>query len=287
MDFTRRSPRHSLLSLTLLASALVGCDDNRTLVERDAYVAAQPQALECLPNLDGQLSADELVVALDLPANYLVSPAGAQRAVDLVGAVESDGTLLWDWSVDEADDQQLEVRAASIADRWYASSFPPDAFVTPFDASGSIESVSRRDGQALWLLGLASAEQDPPEGRTLMTYREPVALLRFPLTTGQSYEAVGVVENATLRGLPYAGSDRYEVSIDALGQLELPQLIFTQAHRVRTHVTLEPAVGNPTSQRQVSYFFECFGEVARAVSLPDEPNADFTTASEMWRLGLL
>ena len=30
-----------------------------------------------------------------------------------------------------------------------------------------------------------------------------------------------------------------------------------------------------------------FGEVARAVSLPDEPNPDFTTASEIWRLGLL
>jgi hypothetical protein len=67
--------------------------------------------------------------------------------------------------------------------------------------------------------------------------------------------------------------------------MELPQLIFTDALRVRTRVLLQPAVGTATSRRQTSYFFECFAEVARAVSLDDEPNEDFTVASEVWRLG--
>jgi hypothetical protein len=35
----------------------------------------------------------------------------------------------------------------------------------------------------------------------------------------------------------------------------------------------------------VSYFFECFGEVARATSQRDEPDPNFTEAAEVRRLG--
>ncbi len=94
------------------------------------------------------------------------------------------------------------------------------------------------------------------------------------------------MQNGTLRGLPYAGRDTYEVSIDAAGQLILPDLTFTQALRSRTHLTVEPAVGPNVSTRQTSWLFECFGEVARATSLDNEPNDDFTTTSELRRLGL-
>ena len=45
-------------------------------------------------------------------------------------------------------------------------------------------------------------------------------------------------------------------------------------------------VGASTSRRQVSFLFECFGEVARATSLPDETVVDFTTAAELRRLSL-
>jgi hypothetical protein len=184
-----------------------------------------------------------------------------------------------------ADDQEVVVTPGELAGKWYEASFAAPAFVTPFDASGRIESVLRHDGEALWLLGLASKEPDPADGRTLLVYDAPVALLRFPLTPGASHSSVGTIQNATVRGLPYAGTDSYEVSVDTVGQMELPQLIFTEAHRVRTRVMLQPAVGTATSRRQVSYFFECFAEVARAVSLDDEPNENFIVASEVWRLG--
>jgi hypothetical protein len=36
--------------------------------------------------------------------------------------------------------------------------------------------------------------------------------------------------------------------------------------------------------RQTSFFFECFGEVARATSQPNETQDDFTTAAELRRL---
>ena len=82
--------------------------------------------------------------------------------------------------------------------------------------------------------------------------------------------STGTIQTATLRGLPYAGNDIYEVSVDGSGEALLPSLTFTQVHRVRTRVTVAPAVGARTSRRQVSLFFECFAEVVRATSKPDD-----------------
>jgi hypothetical protein len=41
----------------------------------------------------------------------------------------------------------------------------------------------------------------------------------------------------------------------------------------------------PNTQRQVSFLFECFGEIGRATAQPKETNDDFTTAAEIRRLG--
>ena len=45
-------------------------------------------------------------------------------------------------------------------------------------------------------------------------------------------------------------------------------------------------MGASVSRRQVSFLFECFGEVARATSRDDEQAVDFTTAAEVRRLGM-
>jgi hypothetical protein len=88
-----------------------------------------------------------------------------------------------------------------------------------------------------------------------------------------------------VRGLPYAGRDTYQIRIDGSGALELPDVAFTQALRVRTTLSIEPAVGVPVIRRQVGFVFECFGEVARAVSQDNEMADDFTTTTELRRLG--
>ena len=111
-------------------------------------------------------------------------------------------------------------------------------------------------------------------------------MYRFPLTSGVNWVSVGRARNSTLLGLPYAGKDTYEVSVDAVGELRLPDLIFEQAHQVFTKVTVEPSVGAPVVTRQVSFFAECFGEVARATSAVGETEKFFTTASEVRRLGI-
>ena len=103
---------------------------------------------------------------------------------------------------------------------------------------------------------------------------------------GKSWVSVGTVVNGTIRALPYAGRDTYQVSVDAAGRLELTDLTFTQALRVRTRITVEPAVGASVVRRQVSWLFECFGEVARAVADPTDLAENFTRTTELRRLGL-
>jgi hypothetical protein len=269
--------------LLLLAS----CGENLTHpTQHDPYDAGTQAPLECVPNLDGKISAAELQVFYNIPVTYLVSPAGQERPVDVAGGSDMNGNRIWDWSTDIASDQEWKLVAEKLEGKWYATSFPSGQFVTPFDASHSIDAVYRHDDEAVWLLGLASVVQDPAEGRTLMVYGQPVALYRFPIAPGAEYVSTGTIENGVVKGLPYAGKDIYEVKFDAIGTLKLPSLTFTQVHRARTRVTVQPAVGASTSQRQVSFLFECFGEVARATSLPTEQAEDFTTASEVRRMGL-
>ncbi len=285
------APRHASHAARALVAASClfagACSENLTVTKgRTPYAAGEAVPLTCVPNLDGKIDATELSPAFDAPVSYLVSPAGKDQPVDLVPKPLAGGKQRWDYSVDQRDDQVAVISASRIAGKWYAAQFPESAFVAPFDAAGRTEAVYAHDAQAVSLLGLASREPDPAEGRTLFVYSTPVAVYKFPLAPGVSYTSVGEVKGATLRGLPYAGRDRYEVTVDAVGQLDLPDLIFQQVLRVRTRVTLEPAAGAATTQLQVSFLSECFGEVARVTSKAGEKTDDFTVASEVRRLGL-
>lgn len=275
-----------LLSLALLSLLAPACSDNKTEPPSySEYQGAEPTPLSCVPNLDGRIDANEAQPAIGAQVSYLVSPADVERSVDLVGVDLGGGRFRWDFATDFADDQLAKVAPTGVSGKWYQAAFPPDAFVTPFDAAGSVENVLRHDEQALWLLGVASREEAPAEGKTLLVYDAPVELLRFPIEPGGSYVSAGTIKNGTLRGLPYAGKDTYEVSADGVGEVVLSALAFTQAHRVRTKVTVAPAVGASTSRRQVSFFFECFAEVVRATSRADEPEADFGVAKELRKIG--
>ncbi len=274
---------------TSLAIALfvAGCGPNVThpSATHDPYRGGNSTPLSCVPNLDGQIDANEMAPSFDAAENFLVSPANQQRSVDLVGRIDSQGHRVWDWSAPDSTDEVASLSASPIAGKWYASSFPTDAFVVPIDAAKTTDGIYLHTDSALSLLGVASAEQHPAGGETLMVYDAPVELYRFPLEPGAQWVSVGTVRNGLFRGLPYAGRDTYEVSVDASGDLVLPQLEFTQAMRVRMHVTLEPSVGSPVSYWQVSFVSECFGEVARATSLDGEEQENFTTAAEVRRLG--
>lgn len=278
-----RRPIDLLLTAVTLT---LGCGDNLTMPPvREPYAANETAPLECVPNLDGKIAADELIVGFDTPVSYRINPANEDRTVDLVGLVDDNDVRVWDWSQD-TDDQELEVVAASPSDRWYADSFPDGEFVASLDAGGLVEGVYSRTSAGVFLLGYASPEEAPPEGKTLVVYTEPVAIYRLPLEVGDEWISIGEVRNATVRDLPYAGQDVYTNRVDASGELWLPELRFDQVLRVRTDLTVSPSVGTGFTRKQVGYVFECFGEVARAVSEDNETNDNFSTAVEVRRLGL-
>jgi hypothetical protein len=278
--------QRTIASICFVAVALAGCDDNLSHPpDRTKATGPDVQPLTCVPNLDGKIDANELQAAIGVPVHYVVSPPGSTRQVDLGGSQNKDGTFAWEIAADYADDQSLVVTPTAIQSKWYAASFPADAFVTPFDAGDRIESIGEVTPTGFLLLGLASHDENPPEGKTLLVYTTPIELLRFPVMPGQSFVSVGQIVNGTARGLPYAGQDTYEVSVDAMGSIDLPEFKFDQVQRVRTKVTVEPAVGAPAIALQVSFFAECFAEVARASSAGGETNPDFTEAAELRRIG--
>lgn len=279
-----RLPVQSLVFACCIAAAAAGCGDNQTPAPTRQPYGADAAPLSCAPNLDGVITAQELSPTLDVAANYLVSPQGTQRTVDLVGMIV-DGRHQWSFAIDYADDRAATLTATQVAGKWYAASFPTGQFTTPIDAGGTIDGIYVHDDGGMYLLGVASHVENPPEGKTLLVYDQPIPLFKFPLAPPLSWSASGNVSNATLRGLPYAGKDTYEVSDDAVGKLVLHDFTFDQVHRIRTKVTVAPSAGAPTTQFQVSFVGECFGEVTRATSKNNETNPDFTTAAELRRLG--
>ena len=277
----------ALLVCSLALAGLTACDRNRTHPTRMEWGdAAVAPPLDCVPNLDGRIEAFELAPTLDVDVAYLFSPPGEERSVDLVGLIGSDGTQSWDLATDFASDRVVRTRAVALSERWYAASFPGGEFATPLDAESGVDGVYRHDDDGLYLLGVASREMDPPAGRTLLVYDTPILVFRLPLEPGLEWVSTGEIRDGLLRGLPYAGRDVYESRVQAAGTLRLPDLSFTQAMRVATHVTVSPAAGMAVSRRQSSFVFECFGEVARATSREGETRDDFETAAELRRLGL-
>jgi hypothetical protein len=276
----------TFLSLAVLASS---CSENETpFPEKSPYQAVAPSALPCVPNLDGKIEANELAPQIGIAAGYLVSPAGKDREVDLGGRPNAEGRLVWQLDIDYADDQVAKIEATELEGKWYAASFKltANAFVTPIDLGGRTEGVYTHDQAGIYLHGVASREENPSEGKTLLVYSTPIALYKFPIEPGAAWSTTSDVKNATLRGLPYAGRDTYEMKVDGSGELGLPDFILTQALRVRTFVRIVPSAGQETTQRQTGFLFECLGEVARATSKLNEPDEGFTTASELRRLGL-
>jgi hypothetical protein len=271
----------ALLSLFLIA----GCGDNLTHPPDRPPYADDAGALSCVPNLDGKIEAAELKAALNVPVTYLVSPPGQARTVDLQGTVDGAGHRVWDFSQDYKSDESATIEATALNGKWYQGSFPNGQWVAPVDAGDTIEGVYSADDEAIYLHGIASKDENPSGGKTIEVYDQPVAIYRLPLTVGASWTSVGKATNATIRGLPYAGTDTYVVTDDATGELDLHDFTFTQVHRVRTTVTLTPAAGETQVTRQTSFVFECYGEVTRATSNEGEQNDNFTMAAELRRLG--
>lgn len=273
-----------------LAAAMVfvssGCADNVTPpLDIAAWDKEDPIVAECFPNLDGVIEASELTPTTGIPVRYRVTATGAPVDVNIAGLRDAAGVRVWDLSQTLSADREVVVSAVDISTRWYASEFPGGMFSTPLDNSGNEEGVYEHRADGLYLHGFASVSEEPVNTRTLMRYTQPVLLYPFPMTLGDEWVSVGQVNNGTFRGLPYAGRDTYSSKVSDQGEVWLPSIRFEDVLQVKTAVQVEPAVGQSTSRVQVSWLFECYGEVMRAVSESGETDLNFTRISELRRLG--
>jgi len=273
-----------------IARLVAACGDNLTHPpDRDAGDSTSSgtggSAFTCLPNLDGKIDAAELGAAFDVAVNYVVSPVGEDRTVNLAGKSDGKGGVAWDFSPDFATDKSLVLTATRVAGKWYESSFPTGDFASPVDTAGELYGVYAATDKAISLLGVASVVEKPKKGKTLLVYGTPIDVYRFPLAPGFSWTSTGHISMGMINGLPYTSDDTYEVKDAAIGSLALHDLTFEQVHKVETKVTLAPSVGAAQTTWQVGFVSECFGEVARATSHIGEKAADFTKAAEVRHLG--
>jgi len=256
-----------------LAILLAACGVNKT-----PEPAPIPTLPSCVPNRDGVITADELPIAYGATLDYYASTAA--RPVDLVA---QNG--IWDLSEERPDDTVVALGPVALAEQWYAATFPAGQLAV--DAGGGLDGIYHQDASGLWLDGTASHDAMPAAGKTLVRYPDPVAVLRFPIADGDAFGTTAQLPDATIDGLPFIGSDQVDVDVTGSGRLDVPYVRFSPVLRVRTHVVRKPSTGTPiVGKRTTIFMFECFGEVARAESKPDEPNPDFTTAAYLRRFAL-
>jgi hypothetical protein len=235
-----------------------------------------PTVPSCVPDRDGMITADELPIALGASVEYWV---GTNRTITQAGTS-------WDFSTESADDMVVELGPAPLSEQWYAAEFPSGQFVV--DAGSGLDGIYHQDAQALWLDGIASHVEAPPSGKTLIVYASPLPALRFPVVDGQTFTTTATLANATINGLPFQGTDELTIEVAGSGKLSVPYVHFSPVLRVRTQAVRKPSsAGVPsTSRRTTIFLFECFGEVTRAESKPDETNPDFTGAAYLRRFAL-
>ena len=266
----------------VLGAALLGaCGTNLTPPAEER----PPGQLDCLPNLDGTIEIGELPLVTEAKGSYWVS--SVETPVDVIGTELAGGERRWDWSVVATSDQLVEVETQSLAGAWFAASFPTGELVAPLDLDHTLVGVLVRDAQTISLLGFASTTPDPAQGQTLVIYDAPVPLYVFPIIAGAHWSSTGMISpgHGTINGLPFVGANHYDVTVAATGQLDLPELTFTQAYQLRMEVAVQPSAGPATTFRTASFLFECFGEVGRATSRVGETSSAFRIAREVRRFG--
>jgi hypothetical protein len=191
----------------------------------------------------------------------------------------------WDFSAEFSDDQDITVTPTLLGAQWYASQFPDGEFI--INAGSGLDAIYSKDDRGLWLWGTASQVDMPASAKTIIRYPTPVPVLRFPVVVGNTDDITVAITGATIAGLPFVGTDRFQIAVAEAGQVEVPYVRFSPALKVTTIVTRIANPGGATFvRRSLSFLFECFGEVVHIDSAVNEANPDFTNAALLRRFRL-
>ncbi len=267
--------------VTLAALGAGGCfGSNAPATSDDAGYGTPPDLGPlCSGNNDGVIARNELAFPVGVSVSYLSNPANTTVMVAPDGTATASGPQ-WDLTSTAGDVHKLTL--LDVSQQWFGASFPNASYATVTDIASDTLGIFRVTDTALLILGYASETPN----QTLLVYDQPIESLRFPVSVGQSWVSSAHIVNGMLNGMPYAGLDTYQISVDADGTAVLPFLSF--AHTLRVHVDLTQTVPGGFSVRRIQYLFfhECYGELGRMVSTPGETNESFSNAAEFRRLAL-
>lgn len=275
--------RMARLLVTALLLGAVGCPDNGVVGPDAAADTATPlpDAMpHCQGNNDGVITTDEMPMVPGVTVDYLVNASGTSVGVQPAGTVDGNGERLWDFS--DTSGEVFAIALEPIAGRWFESDFADAHYVSRLAPGSDALGVYRATAEAVWILGFASPQPDV----TLAVYDEPVPLIRYPIAEGQSWAVVAHITDAVYDGQPFASTDTYNITVDQRGTLELPYLSLHNTLRLHVDLTQSLPGGQTIHRIQLLYLHECYGELGRIVSVDNEVDPNFTTASEFRRLAL-
>jgi hypothetical protein len=278
---SNRTRQALLAGASLLLGTAVACSPgNPEIVETGDTTE---WIYDCQGNDDGIIQADELPWATGLAVPYRANAEGSTVSVQ-PGGEEIEGVTTWDFT-QAPGGLSVELDLVDPEGSWFEAHFPGASYAAPLFAHElDILAVFEVHADRFEMLGLASREEQPAEGQTLLVYDEPVEVYRFPLTFGDSWTVNASFRDAKLYGITNAGDEAYHFEVDARGDLLLPGFTMHDTLRLRVDVSQDFAVHsgeNPLLSVRHLYLRECFGELARITSLSGETEPEFTEASEL------
>ena len=188
----------------------------------------------------------------------------------------------WDLTSTAGDVHKLTLEA--IADKWFAASFPTRHLRDDDRLRHQhARHLPRAPTTALYILGYASEAPN----QTLLVYDAPVLSFRFPASLGQSWVVGGArrqrhAQRHALRRPRHLPDLRRRAR---QGGAAVPRL---RQHAARARRP-DPTVPGGISVTRIQYLFfhECYGELGRMVSVPNEPIESFANASGVSSAGPL
>jgi len=232
----------------------------------------------CTPNHDGSITRAEFPLEPGRTATYRV---GLDVDVNTAGLAGPNQTRVWDFSNQNAGDQEVQSALQAVAGTWYASAFPGATYATRLSQTEPLNGVFELTDAGLLLRGVVSDLGGAT--RTELVYEPPVTVVKFPLQSNTSWSTTSTITGVA-QGVPSVYTEEYSSIVDAVGELTTPFGTFP-VQRIRIDLTRTVGVLITTS-RSFSFISECFTSVANVRSEDYESDIDFDRAAELRRLSL-
>ncbi len=228
----------------------------------------------CSPNKDGTITRAEVPITAGLSAKFL---AATNVTFATSGTDLGNGSRDWNLKQTFSGDHLSLIETQALNGLWFEADFAGATYAAKLSETNDLLGVFEVTADALLLRGVVS----PMGGatKTELTYTPPVPALTFPLTENKAWSIQSTVTGYA-QGVPVGYVEAYDNLVDAKGVLEAPFGTF-DVLRVRTTMVRQ---GGLLTLRSFGFVAECFGTVASVTSQNNEPNAEFSSVSELRRL---